>query len=117
MIPYKCPVCDGTGIVSKPPHIAGDVHEWTSDRCTYPCQACGGKGIKEEKMNKEKLESIVVFCILMENNKGIMGKAPSYIASKFVDALERGKDAPTLLDNSNMDKFKAWKELWVKEVK
>ena len=45
-IPFKCPVCDGTGLVSKPPYIAGDQETWsTSQTGTYPCHACGGSGI------------------------------------------------------------------------
>ncbi len=40
----KCPVCDGQGIVSKPPYIAGDVHEWTDSQTSHECHACGGKG-------------------------------------------------------------------------
>ena len=45
-IPYqKCPKCDGQGIVSKPPHIAGDVFEYTSSAITYTCDICDGKKI------------------------------------------------------------------------
>jgi hypothetical protein len=44
--PHKCPVCQGTGIVSRPPWIAGDIGEWTdSGNNTYPCKACDGKGV------------------------------------------------------------------------
>ena len=44
--PYKCPVCDGTGKVSRPPHIAGDISEWVDSQTgPYPCQACEGKGV------------------------------------------------------------------------
>lgn len=46
MKPHKCPVCDGTGLVSKPSHIAGDIHMWTdSQTAPYPCRACTGSGI------------------------------------------------------------------------
>jgi len=48
MPPYKCPVCDGTGLVSRPPGLAGDVREWVgSNTGPYPCRACGGTGIIE----------------------------------------------------------------------
>ena len=45
--PYKCPVCDGTGKVSRPPWIPGDVKEWTAGRAgeMYECKACAGTGI------------------------------------------------------------------------
>ena len=46
MTPFKCPVCEGQGTVSKPPWIAGDVHTWVDCALrTYPCPACGGTGI------------------------------------------------------------------------
>jgi len=41
----KCPVCDGTGLVSKPPGVAGDQNTWVSySTGPYPCRACGGSG-------------------------------------------------------------------------
>jgi hypothetical protein len=44
--PYKCPVCDGSGKVSRPPWVAGDVNTWTSSGTEhYECQACKGTGI------------------------------------------------------------------------
>jgi hypothetical protein len=43
MIPHKCPVCDGTGKVSRPPHVAGDVPSWSdSSGGPYNCRACKG---------------------------------------------------------------------------
>ena len=45
-IPYKCPVCEGTGLVSRPPNVAGDQETWTSDSTgPYKCKACNGSGI------------------------------------------------------------------------
>jgi len=44
--PHTCPVCSGTGIVSRPPWVAGDIKEWTdSANNTYPCKVCDGKGV------------------------------------------------------------------------
>jgi hypothetical protein len=44
--PAKCPVCDGTGLVSKPPGIAGDATTWASSYVgPYECQGCGGGGV------------------------------------------------------------------------
>lgn len=46
-IPHKCPVCNGSGKVSRPPNIAGDVHSWSgSTNCgPWQCNACLGSGI------------------------------------------------------------------------
>lgn len=42
----KCPVCDGTGLVSRPPGVAGDLQQWPSTGTgPYRCQACGGNGV------------------------------------------------------------------------
>lgn len=44
--PFKCPCCDGTGKVSRPPWIAGDLQELASGSIgTYSCQACNGTGV------------------------------------------------------------------------
>ena len=46
MKPYKCPVCDGTGKVSRPSYLAGDLQEWSgSSSGPFSCQACVGSGI------------------------------------------------------------------------
>lgn len=44
-IPHKCPVCDGQGIVSKPPWVAGDQEIWVDNVTSHPCKACNGTGI------------------------------------------------------------------------
>ena len=42
----KCPVCDGTGLVSRPPWIAGDVMTWGSAGTgPYQCKCCAGSGV------------------------------------------------------------------------
>ena len=47
-----CPKCNGQGIVSVPPYVAGDVLTFTSSGTeTYTCPVCGGQGVllvKEE---------------------------------------------------------------------
>ena len=44
--PYVCPVCNGAGTVSRPPHIAGDQTTWSSTSCPlYTCHACCGTGV------------------------------------------------------------------------
>lgn len=41
----KCPVCDGTGLVSRPPHIVGDITSWVdSGAGPYSCKRCYGLG-------------------------------------------------------------------------
>ena len=43
---HKCPVCDGTGLVSRPSHVAGDQQTWSdSNAGPYECSTCGGKGV------------------------------------------------------------------------
>ena len=41
----KCPVCDGTGLVSRPPSVAGDQPTWVDSQTgPYPCKRCEGRG-------------------------------------------------------------------------
>ena len=52
--PHKCPVCEGQGTVSRPPHVAGDVHEWTDTSAgPWTCHACDGKGVVWEPVTPE----------------------------------------------------------------
>ena len=37
-----CPKCNGQGTVSKPPWVAGDVHQWTSSATSFVCDVCNG---------------------------------------------------------------------------
>jgi Ribonuclease G/E len=64
---HKCPVCDGTGKVSRPPWIAGDVEHWsTSSSEMYECKACNGEciividepGVRNEKSEKYAIDFI-----------------------------------------------------------
>ena len=53
-----CPVCAGTGLVSRPPWIAGDVTTWVSCRTDpYECKTCRGLGIlsKQTAMTKQEI--------------------------------------------------------------
>ena len=44
--PHTCPTCSGTGKVSRPPWLAGDINSWTDTGTRlYTCQSCMGKGI------------------------------------------------------------------------
>jgi hypothetical protein len=40
-----CPKCNGQGIVSKPPWVPDDVHEWSSSSTTFVCNVCNGSKI------------------------------------------------------------------------
>lgn len=44
-VPHKCPKCDGQGIVSKPPWVAGDVFIWSSTQAAFTCDVCNGAKI------------------------------------------------------------------------
>lgn len=38
-----CPKCDGQGIVSKPPTMPGDIHNWSATNIgPYKCPVCNG---------------------------------------------------------------------------
>lgn len=42
----KCPICNGTSLVSIPPNTAGDVETFSSASCgPWPCRVCDGLGI------------------------------------------------------------------------
>lgn len=44
--PHRCPCCSGSGLVSRPPWIAGDSNFWTGTSCgPWPCKACAGTGV------------------------------------------------------------------------
>ncbi len=48
--PHRCPVCNGAGLVSIPPGMAGDIVDAetfvvTSEAGPWPCQPCGGAGV------------------------------------------------------------------------
>jgi len=45
-VPYQlCPKCNGQGVVSKPPYVAGDVLQWTSGGSAFTCDVCTGNKI------------------------------------------------------------------------
>ncbi len=45
----RCPKCDGQGIVSKPPWIAGDQNTWTDTQLTYTCNLCKGMMVIKQR--------------------------------------------------------------------
>ncbi len=45
-IPHKCPVCNGTSLVSTPPGVAGDLESWdATGTAPYNCSPCEGTGV------------------------------------------------------------------------
>ena len=61
--------------------------------------------------NLINIDGLVVFSILMENNDGILGKAPSYVAEKY-ELCMKMSNPWNLLDSINKDKFSKYLELW-----
>ena len=61
--------------------------------------------------NLINIDGLVVFSILMENNDGILGKAPSYIQEKYEFCM-RMSNPTQLLDDKNTAKFNSYMERW-----
>lgn len=57
------------------------------------------------------VEKAVVFAILMENNEGILGKAPNYVLEKW-EAVQRLEHPENLLDALNGAKLIEWRKRW-----
>lgn len=60
------------------------------------------------KMTKKEFKDLICFCILMQNNCGIIGKAPSYVIEKY-KTRDEGK---ALLDYFNEAIFNDYIDLW-----
>lgn len=57
------------------------------------------------------LSKMIAFCILMENNQGILEKAPNYIKKKW--NLVMALDDPTAaLDKQNQAKYVRYMRYW-----
>jgi len=75
---------------------------------------------KEEKTKKEaeeietNIDGLVTFCILMENNRGILGKAPSYLYEKYEMSMKM-QNPSQLLDTINKAKFDRYMKIWFRE--
>lgn len=61
-----------------------------------------------------KTEQLVAFCVLMENDIGIVGKAPSYLWEKYEACQRRTSrnELMGLLDLNNQAKYKKYIEMW-----
>ena len=58
------------------------------------------------------LKNLIVFCILMENNDGILAKSPDYIEEKYQAISWGSAGAKYLLDSKNLAKFNKYIERW-----
>ena len=61
-------------------------------------------------MNLREFLSLLAFCILMQNNEGILGKSPQYIREKFA-----ARD-PGLLDYSNQALLAQYTAKWGTQI-
>jgi len=64
-----------------------------------------------------KIKNIIAFCILMENNDGILGKSPDYVLEKFeryVESNEKDEYAWGL-DNNNRLKVTKYINKWIEK--
>jgi hypothetical protein len=64
-------------------------------------------------MDKDIL-NIIAFCILMENNNGIIEKSPDYVIKKFKRYCEGQNDSWIFgLDNASLKKLDEWAKKWL----
>lgn len=65
-------------------------------------------------IEKNKILNLVAFCILMENDDGILGKSPNYILEKFEKYCRDTSETKWMfgLDVDNLRKLKKWAEKW-----
>ncbi|RKY25310.1 MAG: hypothetical protein DRP62_01495 [Planctomycetota bacterium] len=57
------------------------------------------------------IKRLVAFCILMQNNGGILNKAPSYLLEKY-EAVMNNKYPEAYLDVNNLAIFKEYLKKW-----
>lgn len=61
-----------------------------------------------------EIDKAVVFAILMENNRGIIDKSPTYVLEKW-DLVKNMSSPENILDVENLSKFKYWYNRWLSE--
>ena len=62
-----------------------------------------------------EIDGLVAFSILMENNDGIIGKAPHYIQEKYEFCMKM-EHPESMLDDTNKAKFDKYIDLWFDEA-
>jgi len=60
----------------------------------------------------ENIKQLVAFCILMENNGGIVNKAPGYVIEKFNACKNLNNNPDVLLDCFNKAKYDKYMKTW-----
>lgn len=74
------------------------------------------KEAENESMSHDQILNIVAFCILMENNEGVVGKSPDYIIEKYNRYArinsQRHEGWAWGLDRGNEAKIKTWQDRW-----
>ncbi|MBA7491274.1 hypothetical protein ES702_01819 [subsurface metagenome] len=61
------------------------------------------------------LKRLIVFCILMENGEGIMGKSPEYVESKF-HSIRTRPYPDHMLDQDNAMKYERYLKNWLESI-
>ena len=61
-----------------------------------------------------EIDGLVAFSILMENDNGILGKAPRYIKEKY-DSCMKMEHPENMLDLVNKAKFEDYMHQWFRE--
>jgi len=64
-----------------------------------------------------KIKNIIAFCILMENNDGILGKSPDYVLEKFKRYIEGNEEDGYEwgLDMNNKLKLTEYINKWIEK--
>lgn len=86
----KCPVCDGTGLVSRPPGVPGDAKEFTTTETgPWPCRACQGACVipTPESVQDLKTSSPIDF----DQIGDVWAKAVKVVGALFDDSRPRRK--------------------------
>ena len=44
-VPHRCPICEGAGVLSRPPGVPVGQDFTSTSSGPWPCGACGGTGV------------------------------------------------------------------------
>ena len=69
-------------------------------------------------MTENKFKNLIAFCVLMENNEGILKKSPDYVIEKFNRYIGQDLDEFNWgLDVNNKRKLEAYMFAWGHHLK